>query len=256
MTKSESDTGISSSRRGPENLVNQGSVVCPLTRSPNAMSEHPYIAYYRVSTDQQGRSGLGLDAQRASVHQFVSTRGGSVIAEFTEVESGRKSDRPQLVFALAECRRRKMTLVIARLDRLARNVAFIARLMDTGVPFLAVDMPTADRFMLHVYSAMAEEEARRTSDRTKAALAAAKARGVVLGRNCTTLVERHIEQANEFAAKLAPTIADLRLRGFSTVRALATEMNRQGIPTAKGGRWHVPTVHYLLKRIEVVGEVA
>jgi len=219
------------------------------------MSDAAYIAYYRVSTERQGRSGLGLEAQRAAVAQFVTARGGSIVAEFTEVESGRKSDRPELAKALAECRRRKVTLVIAKLDRLARNVAFVARLMDTGVPFVAVDMPTADRFMLHVYAAMAEEEARRTSARTKAALAAAKARGVVLGQNIGELVARQIADANTFAISMAPAICDLRAEGYTTVRALTGELNRRSVPTAKGGRWDVRTVHRLLKRIEATAQV-
>lgn len=199
------------------------------------MNDSAFIAYYRVSTDQQGRSGLGLEAQRAAVAQFVAARGGSIITEFTEVESGRKSDRPELAKALTECRRRKVTLVIVKLDRLARNVAFIARLMDTGVPFRAVDMPTADRFMLHVYAAMAEEEARRTSARTKAALAAAKARGVVLGQNIGELVARQVADADAFAAKMVPIIGCLRAEGYATVRAITDELNRKNIPTAKGG---------------------
>lgn len=214
------------------------------------MNATSYIAYYRVSTDQQGRSGLGLEAQRAAVVQFVAARGGEIAAEYTEIESGRKSDRPQLAAALAECRRRKVTLVIAKLDRLARNVAFIAKLMDTGVPFLAVDMPTADRFMLHVYAAMAEEEARRTSARTKAALAAAKARGVELGRNGKALAAQHVAEADAFAVAMVATIGGLRAEGYTTVRALAEELNRRDVPTAKGGSWHVPTVHHLLRRIE------
>lgn len=221
------------------------------------MNTASYVAYYRVSTDQQGRSGLGLEAQRAAVVQFVAARGGEIAAEFTEVESGRKSDRPELASALAECRRRKVTLVIAKLDRLARNVAFIARLMDTGVPFLAVDMPTADRFMLHVYAAMAEEEARRTSARTKAALAAAKARGVELGRNGRVLAAERIAEADAFAASMAPTIGTLRAEGYTTVRSLAEELNRRNVPTAKGGSWHVPTVHHLLRRLaEASGQTA
>jgi len=139
-----------------------------------------FVAYYRVSTDRQGASGLGLDAQRESVSRFVGA--GQLAAAFTEVESGRKdTNRPQLQAALTECRKRKATLLIARLDRLARNVAFIANLMESGVDFVAVDMPQANRLTIHILAAVAEHEREMISARTKAALAQAKARGTRLG---------------------------------------------------------------------------
>src|SRR3954466_14112607 len=139
-----------------------------------------FVAYYRVSTDRQGQSGLGLDAQRAAVAGFFGAR--ELIAEFTEVESGKRADRPQLAAALDLCRRRRAMLVIAKLDRLARNVAFIASLMEAGVEFTAVDMPSANKLTLHILAAVAEHEREMISARTRAALAAAKARGVRLGR--------------------------------------------------------------------------
>src|SRR4051812_31466483 len=134
-----------------------------------------FVAYYRVSTDRQGQSGLGLDAQRAAVAGFIGTRG--LVAEFTEVESGKRSDRPQLAMALDLCRRKRTMLVIAKLDRLARNVAFIANLMESGVEFVAVDMPYANKLTLHILAAVAEHEREMISVRTKIALAAYKARG-------------------------------------------------------------------------------
>lgn len=144
-----------------------------------------FVAYYRVSTDEQGRSGLGLEAQRRAVRAYLDGGQSDLLAEFTEVETGKGRNalatRPQLAAALALCRKRKATLVIAKLDRLARNVAFVSGLMESRVPFVAADLPSADRFMLHVYAAVAEEEARTIGERTKAALAAAKARGVRLG---------------------------------------------------------------------------
>src|SRR5580700_11372561 len=139
-----------------------------------------YVAYYRVSTDRQGASGLGLDAQRQAVARFIGA--GQLVAEFTEIESGRRhTNRPRLLAALAECRKRRAVLLIARLDRLARNVAFIANLMESGVDFVAVDMPTANRLTIHILAAVAEHEREMISQRTKAALAAAKQRGTRLG---------------------------------------------------------------------------
>ena len=140
-----------------------------------------YVAYYRVSTDRQGQSGLGLDAQRAAVANYMNGGDWTLLDTFTEVESGRKNDRPELAKALELCRRRRATLVIAKLDRLARNVAFIAGLMDANVDLVAVDMPHANRLTLHIMAAMAEHEAAAVSQRTRAALQAAKERGRKLG---------------------------------------------------------------------------
>jgi DNA invertase Pin-like site-specific DNA recombinase len=140
-----------------------------------------FIAYYRVSTDRQGRSGLGLEAQQATVRGYLGA--AAPIAEFTEIESGKRNDRPQIKQALALCRKRKARLVIAKLDRLSRNLAFIATLMDSGVEFVAVDNPHATRLTLHILAAVAEHEREMIADRTKAALGAAKARGIRLGRN-------------------------------------------------------------------------
>ncbi len=139
-----------------------------------------FVAYYRVSTDKQGQSGLGLDAQRHAVASYLSGR-ADIVAEFTEVESGKKHDRPQLAAALAECRWRRAKLVIAKLDRLARNVYFISGLMESGVEFVAGDMPEANRLTLHILAAVAEHEREMISKRTKEALAVAKTRGTRLG---------------------------------------------------------------------------
>ena len=139
--------------------------------------------------------------------------------------------------------------MIAKLDRLARNVHFISGLMETGVDFLAVDMPTADRFMLHVYAAMAEEEGRRISQRTKAALAAAKARGIELGRNGRILAERHKAEAEAFAASLLPIITEIRNEGHRTVRVVTKALNERGIPSREGGQWHLRSTALLLQRL-------
>lgn len=144
------------------------------------------ITYYRVSTQRQSDSGLGLDAQRYATENYLKTIGGVIQEEFIEVESGKRSNRPQLLSALRACKETGATLLIAKLDRLARNVHFISGLLESGVRFVAVDMPTADRFTLHIYAAMAEEEGRRISERTRAALAAAKAMVDTKSSRCTT----------------------------------------------------------------------
>lgn len=210
----------------------------------------PCIAYFRVSTDRQGRSGLGLEAQRQAVEDFLAMKGWTLAGEFIEVESGKRRDRPELAEAITETKRLRGKLIIAKLDRLARNVAFIANLMETSVDFVAVDMPTADRFMLHVYAAMAEEEGRRISQRTKAALAAAKARGVELGDNGKVLAKVHKEAAATFAATLLPTITEIRNEGHRSVRAITEALNARNIPSREGGRWHLRSTALLLKRLD------
>ena len=140
-----------------------------------------FVAYYRVSTERQGRSGLGLEGQRAAVAAYAKQVGATMLAEYTEVESGKRADRPELAKALPHAKRSKATLLVAKLDRLARNVAFLSAVMDSGVDFIACDNPHANRLTIHILAAVAEDEARRISDRTKAALGAAKARGTKLG---------------------------------------------------------------------------
>ncbi|MFC7477954.1 recombinase family protein [Dankookia sp. GCM10030260] len=208
-----------------------------------------FVAYYRVSTDRQGRSGLGLDAQRAAVASFMVGR-GELSAEFVEVESGRKNDRPQLSAALDQCRRQRATLVIAKLDRLARNVAFVASLMESGVEFVAVDNPHADKLMLHMLSAFAEHEQRQISARTKAALAAAKARGVKLGGPNPAAAAargRAVLAAQEapVRAMALPIIRQMRETG-ATLRTIATALKTEGVPPLRGQAWHPETIRKLL----------
>ncbi len=207
------------------------------------------VAYYRVSTDRQGRSGLGLEAQQKAVSDFLNTKGWNLTTSYTEIESGKRKDRPELAEAIAHAKRIKGKLVIAKLDRLARNVHFIAGLMETGVDFVAVDMPTADKFMLHVYAAMAEEEGRRISQRTKAALGAAKARGVELGKNGKVLAARHKAKARAFAETLLPIIIEIQNDGYRTVRDVTKALNDRGIPSREGGRWHLRSTALLLQRL-------
>ena len=183
-----------------------------------------FIAYYRVSTDQQGRSGLGLDAQKQDVSQWLNGR--QLSAEFTEVESGAKSNRPELEKALALCRKTKATLVIAKLDRLARKVSFISSLMDRKVKFVACDLPNVSPFMLHIYAAVAEEERRMISQRTKAALAQAKARGVKLGSNGVNLAKANKSAAKDRAEAIRPEVERLRLAGITSANGIALALGR------------------------------
>lgn len=211
-----------------------------------------WVAYYRVSTQRQGESGLGLEAQKHAVQNFLSNRPGNLLQEFTETESGKKaSNRPQLQSALDLCKKSKAVLVIAKLDRLARNVHFISGLLESSVEFVAVDQPTKDRFMMHVQAAFAEEEARRISTRTKEALAAAKARGVDIGATGRVLAVRHKADARERALSIASVIDQIRTGGCRTNREIRDELNVRGVPGPGGGKWHLPTVHRTLKRLEL-----
>ena len=212
------------------------------------------VSYLRVSTAKQGLSGLGLEAQRAAVAHFTAAGGHTLVAEFLEVESGRKADRPQLAAALTSCRLHRATLVIAKLDRLARNVAFIANLMDGGVEFVACDMPHANRLTLHLLAAIAEHEREMISQRTKAALQAAKARGVRLGNpngaaalldGCRLAAERSsgVRRATavQHAAAVAPILSELSANGLSC-REMARALNRRGVPSTSGRSWYAEQV--------------
>jgi DNA invertase Pin-like site-specific DNA recombinase len=207
-----------------------------------------FIAYYRVSTDRQGRSGLGLEAQRAAVGRYLAGIGGVLIAEHTEVETGKRNDRPELQKALAACRKHKARLVIAKLDRLSRNVAFIATMMDAGVEFLACDNPHATRLTLHILAAVAEHEREMISARTKAALQAAKARGVRLGRNAERLASANRATAVDRARQIEHVLAELNRSGMTT-REIAAELTARGISTPRGGRWHPQTVRRVMERV-------
>jgi DNA invertase Pin-like site-specific DNA recombinase len=217
-----------------------------------------YVAYYRVSTKQQGRSGLGLEAQRASVRNFTKSVSGALFAEFTEVESGTRAHRPQFIEALRICRIYSATIVIARLDRLARNVALISKLMESGVEFVAADFPQANRLTIHILAAIAEYEARLISERVKAAIAASKARGVFWGgnRNAPT---GHLDEARRLgnegrrgravarAIDLEPLLMEMRDKGKS-LKGIAAELNRLGIRQRRGGiNWTPNAVRWALR---------
>jgi len=208
------------------------------------------VAYYRVSTTRQGVSGLGLEAQRQAVAQFVASQQGELLAEFTEVQSGKRNDRQALNDALEFCRKNRATLLLAKLDRLSRKVHFISGLMESKVDFLSIEHPTRDRFWLHLQAAFAEEEGRRISLRTKAALSAARSRGVVLGASAKVLAKRHQEEAAERAEGYREVVDALRAGGVKTVKAITEELNARGVPSPAGGRWHHRSTWKLLRRLE------
>jgi DNA invertase Pin-like site-specific DNA recombinase len=214
------------------------------------MSINKFVAYYRVSTIRQGLSGLGLDAQREAVNYYLIVNNGTLLDQITEVESGKKAQRPELHKAIELCRKSGATLLIAKVDRLARNVAFIANLLESGVRFIAIDMPNADRFMLHVYAAMAEEEGRRISERTRAALASAKARGVKLGTNGKVLAEKRRAEANAHALSLKDTLQALLLTEGLTFRQASERLNNVGMPAPGGRLWHSTSVFRVWTRIK------
>lgn len=208
-----------------------------------------YVGYYRVSTQKQGQSGLGLEAQQEAVRRYVASAGGVLIAEHVEIESGKVSSRPILGGALAECRQRKATLCIAKLDRLARNVAFVSHLMEAGTDFIALDAPFANKLLLHVLSAVAEHEREMISQRTKAALAAAKARGVQLGKYGTVLAATNRAAAVAFAEALRPEIGTILSKGAGTLKEIAERLNDLGHLTPEGGHWGPASVQRTMKRL-------
>ena len=208
------------------------------------------IAYYRVSTQRQGRSGLGIEAQRAAVEQYVSQSRGTLLREFVEIETGSGKARPILVQSISLCRRTKATLLIAKLDRLARSVAFVSSLMESGVEFVAADAPYANRLMIHILAAFAEHERTLISERTKAALAAAKRRGVLLGKNGRKLAQKHRAEALAFASTLATSVHHARSNGATTLETMARHLNSAELRTREGALWGPGTVHRLLKRLE------
>lgn len=224
------------------------------------MAKGKFVAYYRVSTARQGMSGLGLDAQREAVSRYLNGGDWELVGEFTETETGKGADalvkRPQLRAALQACRENGARLLIAKLDRLARNVHFVSGLMESKVKFVAVDMPDANELTVHIMAAFAEHEAKRISERTKDALAAAKARGVQLGTTGPANLKRNIlerrEAADAFAAKLSGLIAGFRARGLSR-RSMVYELNIVGIRTPQGGEWHLGQLSRLLKRVDAGG---
>ena len=225
------------------------------------MTNRKYISYLRVSTIRQGHSGLGLEAQRAAVESYLIAGKRQLVEEVVEVESGKRNDRPELARALELCHAYGATLIIAKLDRLARNVAFVSNLMESGVEFVAVDFPQANRLTIHILAAVAEHEAAMISARTIAALAAAKARGTKLGglrgdpsrmtsiakkgNRASVLARRAKAQKNRTAQMAAIRI--VRAHGASSYREIAAALNERGVRTTRGGRWSAVQVMRVLR---------
>ena len=210
------------------------------------------ITYFRVSTVKQGASGLGLEAQRQAVMIYLAGRDKTVLAEFVEVETGKGANalekRPQLRLALEQCRKTGSTLLIAKLDRLARNVHFVSGLIETGVDFIAADMPNANKVMIQMHAVMSEWERDQISERTKAAMAAAKARGVVLGATGPANLARHTVQRQEaagaFRERLKPVLDGCLAQGMSR-RAIVAYLNEIGLRAPRGGVWSLGQVQRL-----------
>ena len=212
------------------------------------------IAYVRVSTARQGRSGLGLEAQLEAIRRFAEAEGFDIVAEHVEVETGKGSDaldrRPVLKTALEDARRIKAPVIVAKLDRLSRDVAFVASLMAQRVPFVVAELGAdADPFMLHLYAALAEKERKVISQRTKDALAAAKAKGVVLGKHGREVLAPQNRKAAQRRAMAVSGAVRAKLDAGKSLRAIAAELNAEGVPTAQGGQWHLTSVKRLVDRL-------
>ena len=227
-----------------------------------ATAENQFVTYFRVSTVRQGLSGLGLDAQRQTVSQYLSGCTRTVLAEFVEIETGKGANalekRPQLRLALELCRKSGATLLIAKLDRLARNVHFVSGLMESKVKFVACDLPEANQLTIHMVAAFAEHEARRISERTRDALAAAKARGVVLGSTGPANLKRHTQErqdaARAFQARLNPVLDGFVAQGLSR-RVMVSRLNDLGVKASMGGAWSLGQVQRLFRgQVTPLGE--
>nr|WP_165445614.1 recombinase family protein [Bradyrhizobium uaiense] len=225
---------------------------------PSVTTNRPLITYIRVSTSQQGRSGLGIEAQQHTLRQFAQAEGFTIEREFVEVETGKGSDaldrRPQLKAALAAARKLRCAVAVAKLDRLSRDVHFVSGLMAHKVPFLVAELgPDVDPFVLHLFAALAEKERALISTRTRQALAAAKARGVLLGNPRLqaarrSAVEAVTVEADRFAANVLPIIRAAQKAGATSLRDIAAALNARGVATARGGQWHAKSVANVLGR--------
>jgi len=222
------------------------------------MASKRLVGYVRVSTAKQGHSGLGIEAQKEALERFAATEGFQILHMFVEVETGKGSDaldrRPQLAAALNEARRQRCYVGVAKLDRLSRDVHFISGLMAHRVPFVVAELgPDVDPFILHLFAALAQKERAMISARTKAALAAAKARGVTLGspelpkarKNAVTTIKA---LADQHAANVVPIIREIRRAGATSLHQIADALNARGITTPRGGQWYASSVRNVLER--------
>lgn len=224
------------------------------------MGRDLFVSYLRVSTTKQGASGLGLEAQRKAVADYLNGGDWTLLGEYVEVESGRKNDRPELLKALEHCRLTGAKLVIAKLDRLSRNAHFLIGLQEAGVPFVAADMPNANELTVGIMALVAREERKAISSRTKAALAAAKERGVKLG--CPTGashlrqygnaagVEAVKQNADARAQGLRSLVESIQASGITSAKGIAEELNRRCVATPRGGKWHASSVNNTLRRLQ------
>lgn len=210
------------------------------------MASGDYIAYYRVSTKRQGASGLGLDAQKEAVARFLNGGDWRLLADFTEVESGKNNNRPMLGAALRACRMSNATLIVAKLDRLSRDLEFLVKLQNSKTKFICADMPEANPLTIHIYAAMAQHERSMISTRIKEALAMARARGTVLGNprldecrnsDVTAAIARNKLDYEEYLSDIQPIIQTIRDEGVTTLSGIAEELNRRGFQTRRGKKW-------------------
>jgi DNA invertase Pin-like site-specific DNA recombinase len=229
------------------------------------MANGKFVSYLRVSTARQGASGLGLEAQREAVSRYLNGGSWTLVKEVVEVESGKRNDRPAIAEAVRLCRIHRATLVIAKLDRLARNLHFISGLMESGIQFIAVDNPSANELTVHILAAVAQSEAKAISERTKAALAAAKARGMKLGglrgpaaefaalsrKGSTAGAAVRAAKAAKRIEDMLPVMEHISAEGSMSLRAIAAELNMRGIETPRGGKWYPIQVWRVLRRTSV-----
>jgi DNA invertase Pin-like site-specific DNA recombinase len=215
-----------------------------------------YIAYLRVSTDKQGEHGHGISAQRQAIQNHLATDSGELLDEYVEVESGKRNDRPELQKSISRCKMSRATLIIAKLDRLSRNLAFIANLMDAGIDFVACDNPYANKLTIHILAAIAEHEREMISRRTREALAAAKAKGIKLGGYRGTNVTDEIRQdallvrrakSKEYSVNVIPMIHE-HLKAGHSMNATARILNQLRIVTVRGGKWTAKSISRILSR--------